>query len=134
MVEYDVVRSIVGLTDLLEDHRALAFDLVRLEGGILQYVGQDIDGERDVFLEHLCVVGRALARGIGVEMAPYCFDLLGDGECAPPTGALKGHVLKEMRYPVDVCRFVPRADIDPDTERHRIDGVDAVGSDPQSIG
>ncbi len=44
MVEHDVVRSIVGLTDLLKNYRALALDLLRLEGRVLQYVGEDIEG------------------------------------------------------------------------------------------
>ena len=134
MVEYDVVRSIVGLADLLQDHRALALDLLRLEGRVLQYVGEDIEGERNVFLKHLRVVGRTFARGVSVEMAADCFDLLGDGECAAPAGALEGHVLEKMRNPVDVGRLMARADIDPDAERDRVDGVDTVGRDPQSVG
>ncbi len=67
-------------------------------------------------------------------MAADRFDLLGDGKSAAPVGALEGHVLEEMRNPVDIGRFVARADIDPDAERDRVDGVDAVGSDPQSVG
>jgi hypothetical protein len=63
-------------------------------------------------------------------MAADRFDLLGDGESAAPCGALEGHVLEEMRDPVDVSRLVPGADIDPNSERDRVDGVDAVGGDP----
>jgi len=97
-------------------------------------MSEDIESKPDVFLQHLRIVGRALARRVSVEVAADRFDLLSDSESAAPTGALEGHVLEKMRDPVDVSLFVPRADIDPDTKRDRIDGIDAVGRDTQSVG
>ena len=38
MIEDDVVGGIVGLTDLLQDYCALALELLRVEGGVLQDV------------------------------------------------------------------------------------------------
>ena len=57
-------------------------------------------------------------------MAADRLDLLGDGAGAAPLGALERHVLEKMRDAVDLGRLVPRADIDPDAERDRVDGVD----------
>jgi hypothetical protein len=80
MVEDDVVGRVVGLADLLQDHRALAFELVALEGRVLQDVGEDVERERRVLLQYLGVVGGALSRGVGVQVPADRLDLLGDGE------------------------------------------------------
>src|SRR5712691_9100207 len=133
MIEDDVVGGIVGLTDLLQDYCALALELLRVEGRVLQDVGKDIEGKRYVLLEHFRVVGRALARGVGIDLAADRLDLLGDRASASPFGAFEGHVLEKMRDAVDVSRFVPRTDIDPDAERDRFDRVDPVRGDPQTV-
>src|SRR5713101_6041743 len=66
-------------------------------------------------------------------MAPDRLDFLGDGERAAPLGAFERHVLEKMRDAVGRSGLVPRADIDPDAERDRIDRIDLIGGDPQSI-
>ena len=124
MVEDDVVGRVVGLADLLQDHGALAFELGRVEGRMQQDVGEDVERERHVLLQHLGVIRGAFARGVGVEMAADRLDLLGDRAGAAPLGALERHVLEKMRDAVDLRRLVPCADIDPDAERDRVDGVD----------
>jgi hypothetical protein len=53
MIENYVVGRIVGLPDLLQDDPALAFELLRVESRMLQNVGEDIEGERNVLLQHL---------------------------------------------------------------------------------
>ena len=104
-----------------------------VEGRVLQDVGEDVERQRHILLQHLGVIGRAFARGIGVEVAADRLDLLGDGESAAPLGALERHVLEEMRDAVDLRRLVPRPDIDPEAERDRVDRVDPVGGDPQPV-
>ena len=133
MIEDDVVGRVVGLPDLLQDDGALALELGRIEGRVQQDVGEDVERERHVLLQHLGVIGRALARGIGVEMAADRLDLLGDRAGAAPLGALERHVFEKMRDAVDLRRLVPGADIDPEAERDRVDRVDAVGDDPQPV-
>src|SRR5438874_3114295 len=133
IIEDDVVRRVVRLTDLLQDDGALALKLGGVEARMQQDVGQDVERERHVLFQHLGVIGRALARGIGVEMAADRLDLLGDVPGAAPFGALKGHVLEEMRGAVDLGRLMPGPDIDPQPERDGVDRVDAVGDDPQPV-
>ena len=67
-------------------------------------------------------------------MAADRFDLGRDIEGAAPLGALEGHMLQQMRDAVDRRRLVPRADIDPDTDRHRLDRIHAVGDDAHAVG
>ena len=80
MVEDDVVRGVVGLADLLQYDGALALHLLGLEGRVLQDVGEDVERQRHILLQHLGVKGGAFARGVGVEVAADRLDLLGDGE------------------------------------------------------
>ena len=84
MVEDDVVGRVVGLADLLQDDGALALQFLGLEGRVLQDVGEDVERERHVLLQHLGVIGGAFARGVGVEVAADRLDLLGDGKRAAP--------------------------------------------------
>ena len=79
VVEDDVVGRVVGLADLLQDHGALALQLLRVEGRVRQDVADDVGGQRQVLLQHLDVIGGLLARGVGVEVAADRLDLLGDG-------------------------------------------------------
>src|SRR6185312_9956110 len=46
---------------------------------------------------------------------------------------LERHVLEEMRDAVDLGRLVPRADIDPDAQRHRLDALHRVGEDAHAV-
>ena len=133
VIEDDVVRRVVGLADLLQDHCALTLELLWIEGGVLQDVREDIESERHIFLQYLRVISGALAGGVGVEVTANRLDLFGDIAGAAPFGALEGHVLEKMRGAVDGRRFVPCADIDPDAERYRVDGLDSVGGDPQPV-
>ena len=121
IIEDDVVGRVVGLADLLQDHRALALELLRIEGRVLQNIGEDVEGERQILLEHLGVICRAFARGVGVEVAADGLDLFGDRARAAPLGAFERHMLEKMRGAVDLRRFVPGADIDPNAKRNRVD-------------
>src|SRR3546814_6299106 len=62
VVEHDVVGCVVGLADLLQDHRALALQLLLKKGRALQDVGNDVEGERRVLGQHLGIEGGVLAR------------------------------------------------------------------------
>ena len=135
MIEDDVVGRVLGLADLLQHHGALARQLLGIECRVLQDVGDDVDGERQIARQDLGVIGRLLARGIGVEMPAHRLDLLGDGpRAAPALGALEGHVLQQMRDAVDLGRLVARADIGPDAEGDGLDRIHPVGGDAKPVG
>ena len=82
----DVVRAVAGGGDLLENHLALALQLVIGIERVLQDVGQDIERDADVVLEHAGVVEGGVEAGCGIELAADLLDLLGDGlgACGAP--------------------------------------------------
>ncbi len=133
MIEDDVVGRVLRLPDLLQDDRALAAELAVVQRRVLQDVGDDVDRERHVLLQHLGVVGRVLARGIGVQMAADRLDLLGDRPGVAAPRALEHHVLEEVGHAVDRRRFVAAAGLDPDADRSRLDRIHRVGRDPQAV-
>src|SRR5690606_15258570 len=88
---------------------------------------------RHVLGQHLGVVGRLLARGVGVQMTADRLDLDGDVSRGAPLRALEGHMLQQMRDAVDLLRLVARADPSPDAERDGIDRRHRVGGDAQAV-
>ena len=94
-----------------------------------QDVGDDVEGERGVLLQHLRVVGGLLARGVGVDVAADRLDLLGDLRGGAAFGALEGHVLEEMRDAVLGLRLVARAGGDVGAERDGLDPLHPFGDD-----
>ena len=134
MVEDDVVRRVVGLADFLEDHAALALQLLRVEGGMAEDVANDVGAERQILLQHLDVVGGLLARGVGVDVPAHRLDLLGDFGGAAPLGALEGHVFEEVGDAVLRCRLVARAGGDVGTERGGFHPVHPFGDHGEAAG
>ena len=97
MVEDNVIRRVIRLADLLQNHAALALQLLRHKGGIGQDIANDISGERHILLQHLAVIGGVFAGGIGVDLAPDILNLTRNGRRIPARSALEGHVFEEMR-------------------------------------
>ena len=58
-VEHQIVGRVVGLSDFLQDDRAFAGKFLIVEGGVLQDIGEDIDGERHIFLQDPGVIDGA---------------------------------------------------------------------------
>ena len=134
VVEDDVVRRVVGLADLLQDHAALALKFLRFKRGVGQDVADDVGGERRVFLQHLHVIGGLFARRVGVDVAADRLDLLGDLHRRPTFGALERHVFEEMRDAVLRLQFVARASRDVRSERDGLDPLHPFGDDGKAGG
>ena len=133
MVEDDVVGGVGGLADFLKHHRALPDQFLAVEDRVLEHVGDEVERQRRVVVQDLGIIGRLLARRVGVELAADILDLLGDAEGGAPLGALEQHVLDEMRHAVDARGLVARADPDPAAERDRLHAGHRVGGDAQPV-
>jgi hypothetical protein len=86
--------------DLLQDHMLLALQLLRVELGFLQDVGQDIDGQGHVVAQHPGIIGGGLDTGGGIDLAADILDFGGDLEGAAPSGSLERHVFKQVGHSV----------------------------------
>ena len=92
-----VSRAVLGHRQLLEDHLALLFELLRFEQRVQQAVGQDVERGGKAVVADLGPIDGQLLIGAGVHDPADAFDLLGDlagGRAA--FGSLEQHVLEEM--------------------------------------
>ncbi len=133
IVEDEVVGRVVGLTDLLQHDGALAAQLFLVEGGVQKNVRDQIEREIDILLQHLRVVDRAFAPGVGVEVAADRLDLLRDVGGAAGRRPLEGHMLQQMRDPVHLRRLVPRSGSDPHADRSSLHGRHVMGDDADPV-
>ena len=127
VLENEIVRRVGDRADLLDDDVLLAHQLLAVESRFGQDVGEHVERERHVGLEHARVIGRGLGAGRRVEIAADRLDLLGDLARGAPPRALERHVFEEMRDAVLVAPFVAAAGIDPHAERGRLEMRHRVG-------
>ena len=115
----EVVRRVLDHLDLFEDDLLLALDVVGAERRVHHDVGEHVDGERQVLVEHLDVVARVFLGGERVHLAADGVDRLGDVLGAPGRRALEEHVLDEMGDAALLLRLVARAARQPDADADR---------------
>ena len=127
MLENQVVGRVGDGADLLNDDVLLAQQLVAVEGRLGQDVGEHIERQRHVGLEHARVIGGVLGAGRRVEIAADGLDLLGDLPRGAPARALERHVFEKMRDAVFVAPLVAAAGIDPHAERGGLEMRHRVG-------
>ena len=133
-VEDDVVRRIQRLADLLQDHAALDLDLIVLEQRVQHDVGNHVQRQQDVVLQHAGVVGGHLARGVGVDVAAHILDRLGNLQRAASPRALERHVFEEMGDTVLLGALVTAAGIDPQAQRGGFQAWHPLCDDAQPVG
>src|SRR5690606_28952377 len=133
-IEHDIVGRVVSGANLLQDDVLFALELGRIEAGVGQYVGKDLDRQRQVVFQHPRVEGRRLDAGRGVDLAADVFDFRGDIPRGARAGALEGHVLQQVRDAVLVVALVARARLDPHSEGNAFDMRQGFGRDRQAVG
>jgi hypothetical protein len=136
-----VIRRVLDHLDFLEHHGFLALELVGVEEGMEQDVSEQIDGQREMLVEHLDVEARVLLGGEGVHLPTHrvhgARDVLGGARGR----ALEDEMLDEMGHPAPALRLVARPRLHPHPDRHRPDvrhplrdEPDAVGQDTLTVG
>ena len=137
MLREELVHEIVGRVldhlDLFEDHLLLAADFFLDKRRAHHDVRQQVDGERQVLVEHFDVVAGVLLRGERVELSADRVDRLRDVFGRPGVGAFEEHVLDEMRDAALRVRLVPRPARQPHADRHRADLRHRLGDEPETI-
>ena len=105
--------------DLFEDHLFFLGDVRVVKSRAQHQVGEHVERDRQVLVEHLRVeAGHFLGRE-GVEHPAHRVHRLRDFFGRALLGALEDHVLDEMRDPVALGRFAARSRAQPDAHRNR---------------
>ena len=103
------------------------------KAGTQDDVGEQIDGERQVLVEHLDVVAGVFLRRERVELAADRVDRLRDVLGRSRRGALEEHVLDEVRDAAVFVGLVPRAARQPDADAHRPHVRHRLGDEPKAV-
>ncbi len=129
----EIVRRVLDHLDLFEDHLLLALDLVGRECRTKHDVGEQVDRERQMLVEHLDVVAGVFLRGERVELPADRIDRLRDVLGRAGRGALEEHVLDEVGDAAARLDLVARAARQPHADRHRPHVGHRLGDEPQPV-
>ena len=134
----DLMHQVIGVIlvhlDLFHDHPALPRNIARVKHGVENQIAQNIQGRRHMLIEHFDVEADAFFGGESVHVSANGVDLPGNLFGRTALGALKNHVLDEMRDPIPLRIFVPRTGLQPYSDRGRADVLHLFRDDGQPIG
>ena len=128
-----IVRRVFHHLDLLDDHLLLPLDILGIEGRVEDDVGEHVERQRQMLVEHLDVVAGVLFGGEGVELAANRVDLLGDVLGGPGPSPLEQHVLDEVGNAATFGGLVPRTAGQPDTNADRPNLIHRLGQNPEAV-
>src|ERR687891_420014 len=114
-----IVRSIFRLGNLLQDHRSFALDLFPFEFRMKKDVGQQIDSERQVFVEDLGVIASMLFGREGIEDPSHRIHLLRNLRGRTPVRSFEKEMLYEVGDAILVMCLVTGTVFHPNSETHR---------------
>jgi hypothetical protein len=111
-----VVGRVLDHLDLFKDNLLLSTDVVTAERRVHDDVSEDLDGERQMLVQHFEVVARILLRRKGVHLPANGIDGLSDVFGASCRGPLEQHVLDEVSDAALLLCFVagPASEPHPD--------------------
>ena len=129
-----VIRAVRLHLDLFQNHALFLLDVLFAEQRVQHQVRQDVEGQREVLVQHLGVEAHQFLGGEGVQVAADGIHRARDVFGRAVRGALEQHVLDEVRDAVLLGRLAARAGADPHPHRDRAhvrhgfgDHADAVG-------
>src|SRR5262249_1548608 len=105
---------------------------VSIERRLGQNIGQHIEREEYVCLEHACKIAGRFNTGRCIEISAHSLDCLRDLPCGAAPGALEGHVFEQMRDSVLVRLLVAAARADPHSEGCRFKMRYSIGDHRQA--
>src|SRR5580692_540453 len=134
MIEHDIVRRIARATKLLQHDMAFALQLSDIERRMCENVGQNVERERHIGLQHARMKSGLLAACVGIEETTDGLDLFGDADCRAPLRALERHVFEHVAHAHDGPRLVPRTAGDIDADEGAFQLRHWISYDHQAVG
>ena len=133
-VVHKILRGVLVHGDLLQDHAALLGQLLLVDGGAGDQVGQDIHRQGQILVDHLGVEAGAVAAGEGVELTAHGVHLFGNLPGSTLHGSLENHVLQEVAQAVLLRLLHHRADMHPRADGNRAQEGQPLADHPEAIG
>ena len=131
---HQVVGRVLDHLDLFDDYLFLALDVFPVKRRVEHDIGKNIDGTRQVFVEHLDVVAGTLLGRERIQQAAHRIDLLGDALRRPRRRAFEQHMLDEVRNTAPLLVFMPGATRQPDADADRPHVRHRLGEKTEAVG
>jgi len=134
----NVVEKIFGIVqihlDFFEDDLALFLNVVGIELGTKDEIGDDVKGDGEVLVEDLGVEADLFLGGEGVEHAADGVHFAGDIFGGTALGTLENHMLEKMSKAVFGGGFAAGTVANPDANGDGADVQHSFGDDNESVG
>ena len=130
----DVGGVVAVHRDFLEDDVAFLLHLLRVQDGAGDHVRDDVDGHRQVRVQHPGEVAGAFLGGGGVGFPADLIEGRGDFQGRAPLGAFEQQVLQEVGGAVLAGGLVAGADADPEADGRRPLAGHGLGQHPDAAG
>jgi hypothetical protein len=111
-----IIRRILHHLNLLEDNHPLLLHIFHVHEGMKENIGQEIDGQRQILIDHLGIKTGVFPSGKGIESSTDRVDLFGNVESGSPFCPFKEEMFNEMRYPVFTGLFISGPGGQPNAE------------------
>ena len=112
-----VLGVVVAHRDLLEDDVAFQLDIVGGAATVEHHIGDQVDRQLQIAVEHVRVVAGVLLGGERVQLPTDGVHRLRDIHGRAGRGRLEQQMLEEVRGPGHRGTLVARSDADPDPDR-----------------
>src|SRR5215470_3694749 len=129
-----VIGIVLVHLDLFQDHAFFAGDVFGLENGIEDKVAENIQGYGQMLVQDLDVEADGFLARKGVHVAANGVHLPGNISSGTALGALKYHVLNEMRDTVGFGNLIAGARLHPNADGDRANMVHLLAEYKQTIG
>ena len=116
-VRQRVLGVVVAHRDLLEDDVAFQLDVFGRAATVEHHIGHQVDGQRQIAVEHMRVVAGVLLGGERVELTADGIHRLRDLHGGASRRRLEQQMFQEVRGPGDRGAFVARSHSDPHPDR-----------------
>ena len=117
----DFVDEVIGIVfvhfNFFEDDAAFSGNVFGGEGGMQDEVGENLECDGNVLIEHFDVEADTFFGGEGVHVAADGIDLAGDLLGSAVLGAFEDHVLDEVGDAVRLRSFVAGTGFEPNADR-----------------
>jgi len=134
----DVVEKILGVVhvhlDFFEDDLTLFLDVFGIELGAKDEVGEDVERDGQMGVQHLGVETDLFLGGEGIQHAADGIHFAGNVFGRTALGTLEDHVLKEMGSAVFRRGFAAGAMANPNADGDGADVLHSLGDNDEAVG
>src|SRR5690242_14178556 len=132
-LEYKIVRRVGHAVDFFEHDVALRLQITLPKKRPAHQIGQDLQGQRKIGIEDVCLIAGIVSPGEGVESPTSHLQLEGQLPSASALGALEHHVLEEMRDAELAGGLVRAGGADVNTDRGGADTREPLAKHHQAV-